>query len=145
MNHLEKIERDLQEIEELQNRLQADRGYTAAVRDSLENETVRLTDLRARIANLIIKDPPERLSSTLEKDAVFITASMPISQKSKSIKSGLTSSKTAEIILPNRKKQASKSGSRKPIPTRKINSGSSQKSTESSSTKPEFQWKFVQK
>ena len=62
---LQKIERDLAELSELQNAVQSDRVYARAVRSSLEEEARHLQRLKKDILAQVVKNPPEFLRQTL--------------------------------------------------------------------------------
>ncbi len=58
IRRLERIERDLEELGNLQNTIHEDREYAGRLRDSLVEETLRLKKLRNRLYSQIIKNPP---------------------------------------------------------------------------------------
>ena len=58
---MERIERDLNEISGLRATLQDDREYTARLRTSLQDETIRLRELQTKILAQVIHSPPEKL------------------------------------------------------------------------------------
>ncbi len=60
LRHLEKVERDLEELKRLEQGLKDDRGYAARLRESLVDEQLRLEQVRSRLLQQVVKAPPER-------------------------------------------------------------------------------------
>lgn len=63
LRKLETIERDLLELDTLQDRIREDRVYADRLRSSLVEESVRLRNLKSRILSQVIRNPPEVLRS----------------------------------------------------------------------------------
>lgn len=61
LRKLETIERDLLELDTLQDRIRDDRIYADRLRSSLTDEAMRLKGLRTRILSQVIRNPPEML------------------------------------------------------------------------------------
>jgi hypothetical protein len=65
LTRLEKIERDLSEIANLQNSLQENRDYAQRLQESLQEEQLRLRELQNRIHSQVVKNPPAELAAAL--------------------------------------------------------------------------------
>lgn len=65
LTRLEKIERDLSEIANLQNSLQENRDYAMRLQESLQEEQLRLRELQNRIYSQVVKNPPPELELAL--------------------------------------------------------------------------------
>lgn len=65
LTRLEKIERDLSEIANLQNSLQENRDYAQRLQESLQEEQLRLRELQNRIHSQVVKNPPPELALAL--------------------------------------------------------------------------------
>ena len=63
LRRLDTIDRDLQELETLQERIRNDRIYADRLRSSLAEEAVRLRNLKARILSQVIRNPPAGLQT----------------------------------------------------------------------------------
>ncbi len=61
INHLDKIERDSEEIENLQHNLQKDRSYSTQVQETLKIQAKNLSLLKEKILSQVIKNPPSYL------------------------------------------------------------------------------------
>jgi hypothetical protein len=61
IRRLDRIRRDIEELERLQSGIREDREYATRIIDPLIEETQRLKKLRNRILSQIIKSPPESL------------------------------------------------------------------------------------
>lgn len=92
LRRLDRIDRDLQEIEKLQASLQTDRDYAGRLKDSLSDEAIRMKKLRGRILSLVVKDPPG-----FEESAPVSAAVIPS-----------TDTGSAEIILPGKGRKSEK-------------------------------------
>jgi hypothetical protein len=64
---MERIERDLSEIQTLRSTLQDDREYSSRLRHSLQDETVRMRELQSRILSQVILNPPTALTGLVRK------------------------------------------------------------------------------
>lgn len=58
LRKLERIDRDIEELDALMSTLQMDREYSARLRDSLVEESFRLRQLKQRINSQVIRIPP---------------------------------------------------------------------------------------
>ena len=65
---LEKIDRDLSELDSLKHKIHLDRHYANSINKSLIDESTRLKSLKSKIFAQVIKEPPELL---LEKFHVW--------------------------------------------------------------------------
>ena len=63
IRRLERIDRDLEELNNLQMGIREDREYAPRIIDPLMDESIRLKKLKSKILSLIIKNPPENLTS----------------------------------------------------------------------------------
>lgn len=61
LNRMERIERDLNEMQTLRSTLQDDRDYAGRLRSSLQDETLRLRELQSQILAQVIQNPPAEL------------------------------------------------------------------------------------
>lgn len=61
LNRMERIERDLDEIRTLRSTLQEDREYSSRLRESLQEETLRLKQLQNTLLSQVVHNPPEDL------------------------------------------------------------------------------------
>lgn len=81
LTRLEKIERDLSEIANLQNSLQENRDYAQRLQESLQEEQLRLRELQNRIHSQVVKNPPPELAlalaGTLAENSVSVRAAAP--------------------------------------------------------------------
>lgn len=73
LRRVERIDRDLEELDRLRATIQEDRDYADRVRDSLTEEARRLGDLRERILTQVVKDPP-----VLEEGSSVASAVLPV-------------------------------------------------------------------
>jgi hypothetical protein len=62
LRRLERIDRDLEELQQLQNSIQEDRAYARTLKESLSEEFSRLRQFKSRILTQIITNPPPELS-----------------------------------------------------------------------------------
>ena len=72
IRRLERIDRDLEELNSLQQGIREDREYAPRIIDPLLEESTRLKKLKSRILSLIIKNPPENLVADvhLQKNSI---------------------------------------------------------------------------
>ncbi|MCB1175141.1 MAG: hypothetical protein KDK39_16320 [Leptospiraceae bacterium] len=160
LNHLEKIDRDIHELEELRSKLQIDRSYTPRVQESLDTEKKHLQELQGLIAGLPVHSPDPLILRDMEQflGATIGTAAVQPPQRT----TATERQPKLEIIVPAQSSQKQKTGST-PIRSNRStrarndkNSGDSPadfeknaaapaaNNTAASSTKPAFRWKFVQ-
>lgn len=126
LSRLEKIERDLAELERLKESIQDDRNYANRLRASLVDETVRLKDLQGRLLSAVVKNPPESL-------AILPSAAL-----------SSTATENPEVILPGKQTEAASTGqkeaaaaSEKPAPKEK-----KEKGKKGEDSKPNFQFRY---
>lgn len=153
LNHLEKIDRDINEIEQMRNQLQLDRTYTAVVQESLNTEMSRLTKLQNTIGSLIINNPPAHLVLDLDDHSRGM-AVRSISQLASSEKLNKSAPKI-EISIPNKQNtdqpenksriSTENKDSQNLQPRKQAATTSKKKSSNSKRDNTEFQWKFIQK
>ncbi|MCB1326194.1 MAG: hypothetical protein H7A21_05285 [Spirochaetales bacterium] len=131
LNHLEKINRDLQEIDALQASIKDDRNYSQKVRSSLKEESVRLRRLQAKIETQTVLNAPAELATR--------SASAPARGPA------VTASATApnpELFVPG------KSAPKGPAPTIRKPEASAKsgpaRRTSTQKKEEDFSWKFVQ-
>jgi len=62
IRRIERIRRDIDELEQLQSGIRDDREYAPRLIDPLIDETLRLKKLENRIQNQIVKEPPQILT-----------------------------------------------------------------------------------
>ncbi|HMZ38134.1 MAG: hypothetical protein K1X70_18445 [Leptospirales bacterium] len=74
LRHLERVERDLEELKRLEQGLKDDRAYTARLRDSLVDEQLRLEQSRARLLQQVVKAPPEKVVDAVQNQLDAIAA-----------------------------------------------------------------------
>ena len=131
LNHLEKINRDLQEIDALQASIKDDRNYSQKVRSSLKEESVRLRRLQAKIETQTVLNAPAELATR--------SASAP------AVAPAVTASDAApnpELFVPG------KSAPKGPAPTIRKPEASAKsgpaRRTSTQKKEEDFSWKFVQ-
>ena len=59
IRHLERIERDLDELRKLDSTLKEDRGYAARLKGSVQDEMVRLEQIQTRLMQQVVRAPEE--------------------------------------------------------------------------------------
>ena len=139
---LDKIDRDLEELGGLRNRIQEDREYAGRLSESVAEETTRLKRLRSKILAQVIRPPAttsEGSSNGAGEDTVNgpgwwrrlleETSAPSLLEKSSDNSSGKSSgSNLPEIILPGASRDIADSSSRKenvsktPSPTKQTRS-----------------------
>ncbi len=65
LRRVERIDRDLEELENIQNSIREDRDYAGRLRESLIDESIRLDNLKGRIFSQIVINPPKNLVESL--------------------------------------------------------------------------------
>jgi hypothetical protein len=63
---LERIDRDIEELNNLQMGIREDREYATRIMDPLLDESSRLKKLRSKILSQSIKNPPENLTESIQ-------------------------------------------------------------------------------
>ena len=91
LRRLETIDRDLLELDTLQDRIRDDRIYADRLRSSLVEEALRLRNLKARILSQVIRNPPALLQNLAD----------PVHSVIGPERAG-TDARGPEIILPGR-------------------------------------------
>jgi len=59
IRHLERIERDLEELRKLDSALKEDRGYAARLRGSVQDESIRLEQIKTWLMQQVVRAPDE--------------------------------------------------------------------------------------
>lgn len=59
IRHLERIERDLEELRKLDSTLKGDRPYAARLKGSVQDETIRLEQIKERLLQQVVRAPDE--------------------------------------------------------------------------------------
>lgn len=77
LRRMERIHRDMQELENLQNAIRDDRDYADRLKNSLVDESLRLSELKRKILSQIIKNPPDFLMSPEHQGSLFNDNSAP--------------------------------------------------------------------
>jgi hypothetical protein len=111
---MERIERDLSEISNLRSTLQNDREYTSRLQGSLQDETVRLRELQAKILTQVIQNPPESLERVAAATAparLKTQAGRTAPSRSMATEEASSDQRAPEIIIP-----AGKAGGVSPAP-----------------------------
>ncbi|MBL8019770.1 MAG: hypothetical protein JNM27_08910 [Leptospirales bacterium] len=85
IRHVERVERDLEELRRLEQSLKEDRGYAVRLRDSLIDETMRLEQIKSRIMSQVVKAP------------VDLPAEDPVERQLAAIEAG---TRKAELVIP---------------------------------------------
>jgi hypothetical protein len=84
LRRLERIHRDLEELDDLQKSIREDREYAGRLRNSLVDESIRLNTLRERVLTQVIR-PPEQQGTgywqRLQGDQNAPTAQVPLKRK----------------------------------------------------------------
>ncbi len=87
LRRMDRIRRDLEELDKLQNAIQKDREYSHRLKDTFLDESQRLKKLQSRMLNLIVKNPP--VWKKIGADATIAS-------------SELAASASPEVILPGK-------------------------------------------
>ena len=144
LNHLEKIDRDIKEIEHMRNQLQLDRTYSAVVQESLNVEMTRLTRLQNTIGSLVISNPPVHLVTDIE-DHIKGNEARPISQLANQMLKQNTTPRVDVHIPASIKEQKGVSKPDNPDNGETKKRQSKKSASKSNRDTNGFQWKFVQK
>lgn len=93
IRHVERVERDLEELRRLEQSLKEDRGYAARLRDSLIDETMRLEQIKNRIMSQVVKAPAE------------LPAEDPVERQLAAIEAG---TRKPELVIPSQSARTEK-------------------------------------
>ncbi len=94
LHRLERLDRDLEELQLLQNSIQADRAYARTLKESLMEEFGRLRQLKSRILSQVIRTPPAGLTGEAESSK---PAALPNAENRRRL--------APELTLPSAKKE----------------------------------------
>ncbi len=111
-NHLNKIERDIEEMENLATSLKNDRSYASQLHRSLKEETQKLNELREKILAQVIKEPPkfliEYISTTSSQKSRYNPEKDLLENRSKgneyNTKDNMVWAQEPTVILPAKQK-----------------------------------------
>lgn len=165
IRRLERIERDLEELQNLENSLSPDREYASRLYDSMQEEEIRLSNMKNRILSQVVKNPPQNLSEIPIPHFEITTPEIKIPADPPAETRKATSEKFKETAVPNNdsKDSASSRHSDQPETSNEQPSGSTEKPTEnipdnsaknnkaesavsnSSARKPVFRFKYTEK
>lgn len=104
IRHVERVDRDLEELRRLEQSLKEDRGYAARLRDSLIDETMRLEQIKNRIMSQVVKAPLELPSED------------PVERQLAAIEAG---TRKPELVIPAASNRAEKHAEEKRLPRAK--------------------------
>ena len=130
LRRIERIDRDLEELERLEGAIQQDREYSERLRESLSEESGRLHQLRKRILDQVVRGAPERQAAPGKPRPKAAHPTPPPSQDAAG---------EPEIILPTRRK--ARGPARVQAPAAKTDNGAGRKKLKKSEATP-FQFRY---
>lgn len=77
IRHLERIERDLEELRKLDSTLKEDRGYAVRLKGSVQDEMVRLEQIQTRLMQQVVRAPEESPKDAVQSQLEAVTQPRP--------------------------------------------------------------------